>query len=159
MAGNISQTTAVRASKVRVVLWIEPSHMLPKFRVRARKVLKCLKLEKQSNLTFIISRTATARASKVCVVLCLELRSTFPKFGVWTTHSLEILKVRKIVNMTYLSEIPLIYYISINMTLQDPREIRKKIFGNDIFMNCDKLCFKFSCMNLDIGQIYQPKSW
>ena len=122
-------------------------------------VLKCLKSEKQSNLTFIISRTATARASKVCVVLCLELRSTFPKFGVWTTHSLEILKVRKIVNMTYLSKIPWIYYISVDMTLQDPRQIRKRFFGNDIFMSCDKLCFKFFCMNLDIGQIYQPKSW
>ena len=44
------------------------------------------------------------------------------------------------------------------MTLQDPRQIRKRFFGNDIFMSCGKLCFKFFCMNLDIGQIYQPKS-
>ena len=45
-------------------------------------VLKCLKSEKQSNLTFIISGITTAGASKVCVVLCLELRSTLLKFGV-----------------------------------------------------------------------------
>ena len=39
-------------------------------------VWKCLKLEKQSNLTFIISKNATARASKFCEVLCLKLRRT-----------------------------------------------------------------------------------
>ena len=66
-------------------------------------VWKCLKLEKQSNLTFIISITTRARASKFCVVLCLKLRRTPLRFGVWATHNSEMLKVREVVNMTLIN--------------------------------------------------------
>lgn len=66
-------------------------------------VWKCLKLEKQSNLTFIISKNATARASKFCEVLCLKLRRTLWKFGVWATRNSEMLKVREVVNMTLIN--------------------------------------------------------
>ena len=44
--GNISWTTAVRASKVCVVLWLEPCHMFPKFGVWTRNGVEMPKVRK-----------------------------------------------------------------------------------------------------------------
>ena len=96
---NISQSTAVKASKFSVRLNLNLSKFCSKFGILTLLCSKMLKVRKSTKNGFNergnISGSTVAGPSKICLIPWLSLNTFCPKFGVLTIFNLNIIKYRK----------------------------------------------------------------